>query len=144
MMDISENNILQVNMRGILSSNSFFNFLNYCRLRKNVDRKTPAQISKEAAELWLAMSPGKKMPFKRTALAVKKFRVEKARKGKGPYKVIGYRSYVTVDGNNRVRVKEMIAYTEPLKLNINWDLISESKSVAPAKAASAEESAKQD
>jgi len=117
------NNILQVNMRGLLSANAFFNYLNQCRLRKNVDRKSSAQISKEAAEQWLAMSPATKLPFKRTAQAVKKFRAERARKRKGPFKVIGYQSYVTVDDKNRVKVKEMIAYTEPLNLKLSWDVL---------------------
>lgn len=73
--------------------------------------------------MWLTMSPSKKLPFKRTAQAVKKFRAERARKRKGPYKVIGYKSYVTVDDKNRVKVKEMIAYTEPLNLKLNWNVL---------------------
>lgn len=111
-------------MRGILSSNAFFNFVNHYRLNINSNPKmSVAKISKAAAELWLQMSPNQKIPYKRTALAVKKFKSDRSRKRKGPCKIIGYKSYVTLGKRNRIKVKEMIAYTEPLNLIFNWDVV---------------------
>lgn len=108
----------QINLHGVLSSNAFFNFVNHYKTQNNLESKPMSELTKEAAVLWSAMSSDEKTPFKRSATAVKNFKAQKQKKIVGPYKIVGYQSDLTLGKNNKLKMKEMIAYSQALKLNL--------------------------
>lgn len=77
-----------------------------------------AELTKEAARLWSMMSADEKIPYKRSAAAVKNFKEKKLKKVTGPYKIVGYQSEMVLGKNNKLKMKEMIAYSQSLKLNL--------------------------
>lgn len=105
----------RVHIHGVLSSNAFYNFVNYYKTRKNLEGKPMSKVAKEATSLWSVMSNKEKMPFKQCARAVKKFRARKRKKEFGPYEIIGYQSDLVFGKDDVLKLKEMIAYTHSLE-----------------------------